>query len=112
MARTLKSDKLLFWATLLLVGVSVVMVYSASAIQALDKHQFSGHVLLRQTTWAVLLVGLGLGLIVLFVKDIQLDTDLIKGLPYLGTLVVLAVFSRRLRPPMAAGQPYRKGQIG
>lgn len=66
----------------------------------------------RQTTWAVLLVGLGLGLIVLFVKDIQLDTDLIKGLPYLGTLVVLAVFSRRLRPPMAAGQPYRKGQIG
>ena len=54
MARTLKSDKLLFWATLLLVGVSVVMVYSASAIQALDKHQFSGHVLLRQTTWAVL----------------------------------------------------------
>jgi cell division protein FtsW len=54
MARTLKSDKLLFWATLLLVGVSVVMVYSASAIQALDKHQFSGYVLLRQLTWAVL----------------------------------------------------------
>ena len=37
MARTLKSDKLLFLATLLLVGASVVMVYSASAVQALDE---------------------------------------------------------------------------
>jgi cell division protein FtsW len=54
MARTLKSDKWLFWATLLLVGISVVMVYSASAIQALDKHEFSGYVLLRQSIWAVL----------------------------------------------------------
>jgi cell division protein FtsW len=54
MARTLKSDKLLFWATLLLVGISVVMVYSASAVQALDKSQFSGAVLFRQLTWAVL----------------------------------------------------------
>ena len=34
MARTLKSDQLLFLATLLLVGASVVMVYSASAVQA------------------------------------------------------------------------------
>jgi len=40
-----------------------------------------------------------------------LNTDLIKGLPYFGTLVVLAVFSRRMRPPAAAGQPWRKGQI-
>ena len=54
MARTLKSDKLLFWATLLLVGISVVMVYSASAIQALDKYELSGYVLLRQSIWAVI----------------------------------------------------------
>ena len=54
MARTLKSDKMLFWATLLLVGISVVMVYSASAVQASDKHQFSSYILLRQTIWAVL----------------------------------------------------------
>ena len=37
MARTLKSDKTLFLSTLLLVGMSVVMVYSASAVQAVDK---------------------------------------------------------------------------
>ena len=36
MARKLKSDKLLFIATLLLVCVSVVMVYSASAVMAME----------------------------------------------------------------------------
>ena len=36
MARKLKSDKLLFTATLLLVCTSVVMVYSASAVIALE----------------------------------------------------------------------------
>ena len=37
MARKLKSDKLLFLATLLLVLASVVMVYSASAVIALER---------------------------------------------------------------------------
>ena len=39
MARKLKSDKLLFTATLLLVCTSVVMVYSASAVMAMEKCQ-------------------------------------------------------------------------
>ena len=38
MARKLKSDKLLFTATLLLVCASVVMVYSASAVLALEQY--------------------------------------------------------------------------
>jgi len=38
MARTLRSDKVLFWATLLLVGASLVMVFSASAVQAMEKY--------------------------------------------------------------------------
>ena len=37
MARKLKSDKLLFTATVLLVCTSVVMVYSASAVVAMEK---------------------------------------------------------------------------
>ena len=37
MARKLKSDKVLFIATLLLVALSVVMVYSASAPVALER---------------------------------------------------------------------------
>jgi general nucleoside transport system permease protein len=37
---------------------------------------------------------------------------LIKALPYLLTLIVLAVASKRQRPPAAAGMPYIKGQAG
>lgn len=63
MARTLKSDKVLFWATLLLVGLSVVMVYSASAVQARAEYHFSSYNLLRQLIFA--LVGLALLLAVM-----------------------------------------------
>lgn len=65
----------------------------------------------RRRTPAMVLIGLAAGLCVLFVIRWKLNTDLIKGLPYIGTLVVLAVFSRRMRPPAAAGQPWRKGEI-
>ena len=54
MARKLRSDKWLFVATLALVCVSVVMVYSASAMMALDKFQQPYHYLTRQLMWAVL----------------------------------------------------------
>jgi cell division protein FtsW len=52
MARTLKSDKTLFLTTLLLVGTSVVMVYSASAIQAMTQSQAMS--LYKQAAWAVI----------------------------------------------------------
>ena len=55
MARKLKSDKLLFLATLLLVCASVVMVYSASAALAAENYQQqSSYFLFKQITWAVL----------------------------------------------------------
>src|SRR4051812_24719305 len=54
MARTLKSDKSLFWATLLLVGVSMVMVYSASAVQALAKYHRAQYFLYKQLEWGVI----------------------------------------------------------
>jgi len=59
MARTLKSDKLLFLATLLLVGTSIVMVYSASSFKAMTA---PGPFQFKQLAWAVL------GLIVLSVS--------------------------------------------
>ena len=59
MARTLKSDKTLFLVTLLLVGAGLVMVYSASAFMATDKHQNPYHFLTRQAMFAVIgLVGM------------------------------------------------------
>ena len=38
MARKLKSDRILFLATLLLVGLSLVMIYSASAVMAEERY--------------------------------------------------------------------------
>ena len=54
MARKLKYDKLLFLATLLLVGTSVVMVYSASAALAMQNQQPSYYFLFKQVTWVAL----------------------------------------------------------
>ena len=54
MARKLKSDKLLFLATLLLVGLSIVMVYSASAVVGLERFGKPYVFLVKQGLWAAL----------------------------------------------------------
>jgi cell division protein FtsW len=54
MARKLKSDKLLFTATLLLVCISVVMVYSASAVMAMEQNHAPYYYLFKQAAWALL----------------------------------------------------------
>jgi cell division protein FtsW len=54
MARKLKSDRVLFTTTLLLVCVSIVMVYSASAVLALDRFQQPYLFLTKQALWSVL----------------------------------------------------------
>jgi cell division protein FtsW len=56
MARKLKSDKLLFISTLLLVCTGIVMVYSASAVMAMERFQQPYLFLVKQLAWAV--VGL------------------------------------------------------
>jgi cell division protein FtsW len=56
MARKLKSDKWLFIATLVLVCDSLVMVYSASAVIAMDRFHQPTYFLFKQATFA--LVGL------------------------------------------------------
>ena len=54
MARKLKSDRVLFIATVLLVGLSIVMVYSASAVLAFERARNPYLFLIKQGTWAVL----------------------------------------------------------
>jgi cell division protein FtsW len=54
MARKLKSDRILFLATILLVGLSIVMVYSASAMLAQERYQQPYLFLTKQLMWAVL----------------------------------------------------------
>jgi cell division protein FtsW len=54
MARKLKSDKLLFVATMLLVCTGVVMVYSASAVMAMERFNDPHWFLKKQLAWAVM----------------------------------------------------------
>jgi cell division protein FtsW len=54
MARKLQSDKWLFLATLALVSISVVMVYSASALVALERFQQPYLFVTKQVMWALL----------------------------------------------------------
>ena len=54
MARKLKSDRVLFITTILLVGLSIVMVYSASAVVALERTGQPYLFLIKQAMWAAL----------------------------------------------------------
>jgi cell division protein FtsW len=54
MARKLRSDWILFTATLALVFASVVMVYSASAVVAMERFHQPYLFLFKQLTWAAL----------------------------------------------------------
>jgi cell division protein FtsW len=53
-ARKLKSDKVLFIAALLLVCASIVMVWSASAVVAMERYDQPYYFLTKQTMWAAL----------------------------------------------------------
>jgi cell division protein FtsW len=91
MARTLKFDRALFIATLLLVCASVVMVYSASAVQAMAKYDEPSYFLLKQVIWAVM--GLGLMLVAMHVDYHEYRRPwLIWGLVGATTVMLLAVF--------------------
>ena len=58
MARKLKSDRVLFTTTILLVALSVVMVYSASAPVALERYGRASLFLIKQGMWALLGVAM------------------------------------------------------
>ena len=58
MSRKLKSDRILFMATILLTSLSIVMVYSASAALALDRYHTSYYFLMKQGMWAAMGIGL------------------------------------------------------
>lgn len=60
MARTLKSDKWLLWAALLLVGISLVIVNSASNIWSMDKFNSPYRIFVKQAIW----IGLGMVLLI------------------------------------------------
>ena len=96
MARKLKSDKVLFIATILLVALSVVMVYSASAPMALDRYGLASFFLIKQGMWALL------GIALLYVV-MRIDYRVYREPAFIWTclaLVTLALVAVFLRPPV------------
>ena len=96
MARKLKSDKVLFITTILLVALSVVMVYSASAAVALDRYGRASRFLITQGMWAAL------GIAMLYVV-MRIDYRCYREPVFIWTclaLVSLALVGLFFRPPV------------
>jgi cell division protein FtsW len=84
MARKLKSDRFLFTATILLVALSIVMVYSASAVVALERGGRPSLFLTKQIMWAVLGIAV-LGL------TMRVDYRHYREPPFIWSCLIAAV---------------------
>ena len=102
MARKLQSDKWLFLATLALICASVVMVYSASALVALERFQQPYLFVTRQLMWAC--VGIAVLSIVMRIdyRTYKNDRLVWAGLGVVA-LMLVAVLATRQIPPSSRG---------
>lgn len=109
MARKLQSDKWLFLATLALVCVSVVMVYSASAVVADQRYQQPYFFVIRQVMWA--LTGLAVLSIVMRIDyRAYRNEQLVWGL--LGLVAILLVAVLFARPIKGSRRWFGLGGFG
>lgn len=94
MARKLQSDKWLFLATLALICASVVMVYSASALVALERFQQPYLFVTRQMMWAA--AGIAILSIVMRIdyRAYRNDKLIWALLAIVGLMLVAVLFSR------------------
>jgi cell division protein FtsW len=92
-ARKLKSDRVLFVATLLLVCVGIVMVYSASAIVAFERYQQANLFLTKQALWAVLGVAMLAITMRVDYRTYRNEAFIWGGLGLVGLLLVGVLFS-------------------
>jgi cell division protein FtsW len=84
MARTLKSDKWLLWATLLLLGISLLMVYSASSFLAANEGSSQYLYLMKQS------VFIALGLVALLV-GMRVDYHVYRKPIFIWSFLALTV---------------------
>src|ERR1043165_2467315 len=93
MARKLKSDRVLFTATFLLVCVSIVMVYSASALVALQQMHNANLFLTKQALWT----AMGLAVLAVAMRvDYRIyrnDTVIWSGLAFVTLMLIAVLFS-------------------
>lgn len=96
MARKLKSDPVLFVATILLVGLSIVMVYSASAVVAFERYQRPYLFLTKQAMWTALGIAV-LGIVM------RVDYRTYREPPFIWTclgIVTLGLVAVLFAPPV------------
>jgi cell division protein FtsW len=93
MARKLKADKVLFLATLLLVCASVLMVYSASAVLAMDRYQQPYFFLGKQMAWAILGVFLFSVVMRIDYRSYRQPVVIWTALAVVGVALVAVLFS-------------------
>jgi cell division protein FtsW len=93
MARKLQSDKWLFLATLALVCISVVMVYSASAVIALERYQQPYLFVTKQLMWAVLGVAVMSVVMKIDYRTYRHETLVWTVLGIVALLLVAVLFS-------------------
>ena len=96
MARKLSSDKWLFLATLALICTSVVMVYSASALVALERNGQQYYFVTRQIRWACLGVAM-LSIVMRIDYRLYRNDKLIWALLGVVALLLVGVL---FRPPI------------
>ncbi len=65
----------------------------------------------RKAVSGLALLAAGLVVLAYYVTVDQVNNQIVFITPYLITLLVLAFASQRLRPPAAAGRPWRKGDL-
>jgi cell division protein FtsW len=109
MARKLQSDKWLFLATLALVCTSVVMVYSASAIVALERFQQPYLFVTKQVMWALLGVAV-LSLVMRVDYRTYRNERLIWTLLAIVTVLLIAVLF--MRPVNGTRRWFALGGLG
>ena len=93
MARKLKSDRVLFTATFLLVCVSIVMVYSASALVALQRFDQPNLFLTKQALWTAM--GLAVLAVAMRVdyRTYRNDTFIWSALAFVVLMLIAVLFS-------------------
>jgi cell division protein FtsW len=94
MARKLQSDKWLFLATLALVCASVVMVYSASALVALERFQQPYLFVTKQVMWALLGVAVMSIVMRIDYRTYRNETLIWTLLGIVTILLIAVLFSR------------------
>jgi len=95
MARQLQSDKILFGAVVALVLFGTLMVFSASAVMALDKFGSSYYFLLRQLAWAVVGLGAMVAMMNLDYHRLKNPVVVFPALAFALLLLVVVLFADR-----------------